>query len=165
MTTCTNTSYFSQFIEMAFLSKYRPVYYLPHIRLRLIPFGDVSSWKRYKGIFSIFLSLTRTVTVMLFWVDFVLITLKRLFGQPDNRTSQSFINCFIRPHWDFGDVIFPSSLQKERILRWANKSVRGHKLKPHEQCFKPLNRYSSRHRHFKRWTSNEFMNRLGSVPI
>ncbi|CAH8475308.1 unnamed protein product [Schistosoma guineensis] len=73
-----------------------------------------------------------------FRANLALVTLKRIFGQFDGRTFHIIFNNFIRRHLEYGNIVFPSSLQKdkdtlERIQRRATKSVRGLKFKPHEE--------------------------------
>ena len=76
--------------------------------------------------------------------NLALVTLKRIFGQFDGRTFHIIFNSFIRPHLEYGNIVFPPSLQKdkdtlERIQRRATKSVRGLKFKPYEERLKSLN--------------------------
>ena len=86
--------------------------------------------------------------------NLALVTLKRIFGQFDGRTFHIIFNSFIRPHLEYGNIVFPPSLQKdkvtlERIQRRATKSVRGLKFKPYEERLKSLNLYPLEYRRLR----------------
>ena len=89
-----------------------------------------------------------------FQANLALVTLKRIFGQFDGRTFHIIFNSFIRPHLEYGNIVFPPSLQKdkdtlERIQRRATKSVRGLKFKPYEERLKSLNLYPLEYRRLR----------------
>ena len=49
-----------------------------------------------------------------FQANLALVTLKRIFGQFDGRTFHIIFNSFIRPHLEYGNIVFPPSLQKDK---------------------------------------------------
>ena len=86
--------------------------------------------------------------------NLALVTLKRIFGQFDGRTFHIIFTSFIRPHLEYGNIVFPPSLQKdkvtlERIQRRATKSVRGLKFKPYKERLKSLNLYPLEYRRLR----------------
>ncbi|CAH8573444.1 unnamed protein product [Schistosoma curassoni] len=93
-----------------------------------------------------------------FRANLALVTLKRIFGQFDGRTFHIIFNSFIRSHLEYGNIVFPPSLQKglfvvslsirtlEGIQQRATKSVRGLKFKPYEKRLQSLKLYPLEYR-------------------
>ncbi|CAH8570357.1 unnamed protein product [Schistosoma haematobium] len=89
-----------------------------------------------------------------FRANLALVTLRRIFGQFDGRTFHTIFNSFIRPHLEYGNIVLPPSLQKdkvtlERIQRRATKSVRGLKSKPYEERLRSLDLYPLEYRRLR----------------
>lgn len=75
-----------------------------------------------------------------FRANIALVTFRRNVGQFDGRTVHIFLNGFIRPHIEYGSIVFAPSPQKDkdtqgRIQRRATKLFQEPKFKSDDECF------------------------------